>query len=123
MPDSPDDRQYRKLIDRLVDGCRGGQGQVGAVNVRRGVWNVNARADFLPDQHARNLLLAGLSIEHREIVAQMLADAHVGGVHAVLVALHEAEMPPFDKGYEGDPYHDFMGRLDDWDWPVGEDRF
>jgi hypothetical protein len=53
----------------------------------------------------------------------MLADAHVGGIHAVLVALNEAEMQPFDKGYEGTPYHDFIGRLDDWDWPVGEDRF
>jgi hypothetical protein len=48
---------------------------------------------------------------------------YVAGMHDALVALHEAEMSPFDKGYEGDPYHDFKGRLDDWDWPEGEARF
>jgi hypothetical protein len=79
VPDNPEDRQYRELIDRLVDDCRGGQGQVGANNVRRGFWNVNASADFLRDQHAVKLFLAGLSEEHRELVARMLADEFVGG--------------------------------------------
>ncbi len=123
MTDDSQDRQYRQLIDRLVVNCRGGQGQVGANNVRHGVWNANATADFLPDQHAVNVFLADLSAEHRELVARMLADEYVAGTHDVLVALYEAEMSPFDTGYEGDPFHDFMGRLDDWDWPEGEARF
>ncbi len=123
MPDTTEDHHYRELIDRLVSDCRAGQGQVGANKVRRGVWNVNASAEFLPDQHAVNEFLTDLSAEHRELVAHMLADQYVGGIHAVLVALYEAEVPPFDKGYEGDPFHDFVGRLDDWDWPIGDARF
>jgi hypothetical protein len=87
------------------------------------VWNANATADFLPDQDAVSVFLSELSAGHRELVARMLSDEYVAGMHDALVALHEAEMSPFDKGYEGDPYHDFKGRLDDWDWPEGEARF
>ena len=47
----------------------------------------------------------------------MLEQAFVGGVHETLVVLHEAEVSPFDQGYEGTPFHDFVGRLDDWPWP------
>jgi hypothetical protein len=32
--------------------------------------------------------------------------------------LHEAGIQPFEDGYEGTPYHDFVGRLIDWSWPV-----
>jgi hypothetical protein len=74
-------------------------------------------ADDLPDQHAANVLLARLDRSEREILAVMLAQAFVGGVHETLVVLHEAEIPPFDDGYEGTPFHDFVGRLDDWPWP------
>ena len=39
------------------------------------------------------------------------------GVHTALVALHEDAIPPFEDGYEGTPFNDFAGRLDDWEWP------
>jgi hypothetical protein len=29
---------------------------------------------------------------------------------------------PFDKAYEGTPFHDFVGRLDDWEWPKASKR-
>jgi hypothetical protein len=48
----------------------------------------------------------------------MLAGAFFGGVHETLVVLHEAGIRPFDDGYEGTPYHDFVGRLDGWEWPL-----
>jgi len=35
-----------------------------------------------------------------------------------LVVLHEENVTPFDHGCEGTPLHDFIGRLDDWEWPV-----
>jgi hypothetical protein len=47
----------------------------------------------------------------------------VGGVHSALVALHEAQLAPFDKAYEGTPFHDFIGRLDDWQWPKKSRRW
>lgn len=45
------------------------------------------------------------------------ADAYVAGVHDTLRVLHDAQVPPFEEGYEGTPFHDFMGRLNGWDWP------
>ena len=107
------------MIDRLVHACREGQGQIDSHRVRTGLWNraAGVDADDLPDQHAANVLLARLDRSEREILAVMLAQAFVGGVHETLVVLHEAEIPPFDDGYEGTPFHDFVGRLDDWPWP------
>ena len=116
--DNEEGRTYRNLIDRLVHDCREGQGQVGPSRARAALWNQNATPNDLPDQHAVNVLLARLSKEDREVIARILEGAFVGGVHAALVALHEAEIPPFDSGYEGTPFHDFMGRLSgDWEWP------
>ncbi len=46
----------------------------------------------------------------------------VEGVFNVLVALYEEGVRPFDRGYEGDPFHDFVARMNDWEWPVGEER-
>ena len=50
----------------------------------------------------------------------MLEEQFVGGVHETLVVLHEADIEPFDDGYEGTPFHDFVGRLTDWPWPDEE---
>jgi hypothetical protein len=47
----------------------------------------------------------------------MLEEALVAGVHETLVKLHEAQVEPFEDGYEGTPYHDFIGRLGGWEWP------
>jgi hypothetical protein len=113
------DRTYRDVIDRLVRACHDGQGQIGASRARAGLWNANADAqpDAMPDQRAMNRLLAGLDQAEREVLAQMLSEAFEGGVHETLVTLYDAEVPPFDAGYEGTPFHDFAGRLDHWSWP------
>lgn len=44
----------------------------------------------------------------------------VAGVFETLKVLEQAQIPPFENGYEGSPYEDFTGRLvlDDWPWPV-----
>ena len=70
-----------------------------------------------PDQHEFNVLLARISEADRDILARMLQQAFEGGVHATLVALHEAALAPFDRAYEGTPFHDFVGRLAGWTWP------
>ena len=65
-----------------------------------------------------NEVLARTPDEDREVLARMLIQTYEGGVHDTLRVLHDHELPPFDDGYEGTPYHDFMGRLrTDWDWP------
>ena len=45
------------------------------------------------------------------------ADAYVAGVHDALRVLHDEHVPPFEDGYEGTPFHDFIGRLNGWEWP------
>lgn len=97
--------------------CHDGQGQIDSERVRKGVWNQNANADFIPEQHQINLLLERLSPSDREILAGMLAQSVVTGVFETLKTLEEFQIEPFTDGYEGSPYHDFVGRLDDWSWP------
>ena len=108
---------YRDFVDHLVDDCHNGQGQIGARRVRAGLWNENATAQTIPDQHEINLLLARMSVADRKIVAELLAKAFEGGVFTTLVALEQFEIAPFESGYEGSPLNDFVGRLDDWEWP------
>lgn len=110
-------KQYREIIDALVQMCRDGQGQIGARRAREGIWNQNATADSIPDQHKINLFLKRLSSEDREILAGMLSQEVVTGVFETLKALEESQVPPFEEGYEGSPFNDFIGRLDDWEWP------
>ena len=110
--------KYRAVIDRLVREAKEGQGQIGPKRVRAGVWNKSATTSKMPDQRAINSLLAGMSTQDREVVARMLEECYVAGVHDTLVALNEAEIQPFEEGYEGSPFHDFMGRLNGWAWPT-----
>jgi hypothetical protein len=81
------------------------------------VWNANATSETMPDQHAINALLGRLPKADRRVLAELLRKQFIAGVHTVLVTLHEAELEPFDKGYEGTPFHDFVGRLAGWKWP------
>lgn len=72
----------------------------------------------MPEQHQINLLLKRLSAEDREIIASMLADSFAGGVFETLKTLEEFQVSPFEDGYEGSAYHDFVGRhITDWEWP------
>ena len=108
---------YRMFIDDLVEMCRNGQGQIGANKVLSGIWNQNATADFLQDQHEINLLLRRLSESDRKILATLFSSEDVTGDFETMKALETYEIPPFESGYEGSPFNDFIGRLDDWDWP------
>jgi hypothetical protein len=110
-------KTYRDVIDELVSMCRSGQGQIGSNRARAGVWNRNATARSLPEQHRYNLLLAKLSQADREVVAEMLAESVVTGVFETLKALETFGIAPFEEGYEGSPFNDFIGRLQDWEWP------
>ena len=99
-------RTYRGVIDELVKMCQDGQGQIGAVRARKGVWNRSAKADYLPDQHEINVLLSRVSASDREVLAKMLAKEVVTGVFETLKVLEQFEVPPFEDGYEGSPFND-----------------
>ena len=109
---------YRTAIDRLVAECRSGQGQIGSRRARSGVWNKNARSDSLHNQREINRLLSKLSEHQRETLARMLEHEFSSGIFETLKILQELRIEPFIDGYEGSPYHDFIGRLDDWEWPT-----
>jgi hypothetical protein len=110
---------YRAFIDEMVKVCRAGQGQIGAGRAREGVWNRNATPGLLSEQHAINVLLARLDAEERDVLAEMLAQEVVTGVFETLKALEAFKVAPFESGYEGSPFDDFIGRLGGWDWPEG----
>ncbi|MEM8746860.1 MAG: DUF6547 family protein [Actinomycetota bacterium] len=113
------DASYRSFID-LVDKCRTDFYEERALS---GVWNRNARPDFVPEDHEKNLLLQSLTLEQRRVLGAMLMELYVSGVFDTLVALHEEQIEPFDRGYESSPFNDFMGRLlGDWDWPTDRER-
>jgi len=118
MTSSTKPKLYRDFIDEVVEMCHTGQGQIRAERVREGVWNSNASARRFPDQHRVNLLLARLAQDDRETIATMLAEAVQQGVFETLKALENFEIAPFQEGYEGSPYNDFIGRLsNEWAWP------
>ena len=47
----------------------------------------------------------------------MLAGEVVTGVFETLKALEQFQIAPFEDGYEGSAFEDFIGRLNDWNWP------
>jgi hypothetical protein len=110
-------KKYRDIIDALVSMCQEGQGQIAARRVRDGIWNQNATEDFIPEQHEINLFLQRLTVSEREILAEMLAQEVVKGVFETLKTLEAFQVPPFEEGYEGSPFDDFLWRLDEWEWP------
>ena len=114
---------YRAVIDEMVLVCREGQGQIGPDRARAGLWNKSATPKFLPDQHAINVLLERLTVAERKVLAGMLAHEVEVGMFEALKALEKYEVPPFEDGYEGSPFHDFVGRMaGDWDWPEGRPK-
>jgi hypothetical protein len=115
MPSKP--QVYRDVIDALVDMCKNVQGQVGPDRARRGLWNQNATSEFIPDQHEINLFLARLSPKDRETLAAMLEHQVEVGVHQTLAILGDHGIEPFVEGYEGAAYNDFVGRMQEWEWP------
>lgn len=117
MPRPVKPQAYRALIDHLVDTCRNGSGQIGPECVKAGIWDERASPDLRPANHTINRFLSRMSGADREILARLLAKEFEHGVFETLKALEQFEIAPFESGYEGSPYNDFVGRLDNWEWP------
>jgi hypothetical protein len=120
MTDSDPHRAYRALIDALVHQCREGQGALGRRRAEAGLWNPNATRSEDAEEWEFNELLKALTPKQREVLGRLLSRQFESGVHTALAELHFAELPPFEDGYEGTPFHDFMARLAGWwEWPKG----
>jgi len=108
---------YRDFIDHLVEMCRHGQGQIAARRITAGSWNQNASANDFADQHRVNSLLAKLGAADRQALAQLMSAEVELGVFETLKALERFGIGPFESGYEGSSFNDFIGRLNGWAWP------
>jgi len=109
---------YRDAIDEMVRSCHEGQGQISSRWVLSGDWLSHLDADTYPEEHATSQFVAGLSQGDRQILAKMLEQSFEGGMFNALVCLEKFEIAPFEDGYEGSAFNDFIGRLTcDWDWP------
>jgi hypothetical protein len=103
---------YRDIIDELVDMCHNGQGNIGAKRAVEGIWNENAKPDFIEDQYKINLLLAKLNREDRKTLAELLSHEVQVGVFETLKVLEQYRIALLEDGYEGSPYNDYVGRVE-----------
>jgi hypothetical protein len=105
-----------------------------------GVWNQNATKSAIARRRKElaRMKIASPKIERmwqaqfeintllsreRKVVGRMLSDAFNAGAGIVLKELYDANINPFDKAYEGSPFHDFIGRLGGWPWPKARRRY
>jgi len=113
-----ENKLYREMIDELVNMVKTGQGQIGSNRAKEGIWNKNAKRDgILDDQYEYNKLLKKLDQDERLVLARLLEEQVKTGVFETLKALENKKIKPFDEGYEGSPFEDFIGRMNDWEWP------
>jgi hypothetical protein len=118
QPSSPIDA-YKEIIDQLVTETSNG------VNERL----VVREGGFLETSDSRvfNPFLRSLSTEQRQMLAQILHAERISAIHDVLAVLtwwvnaREAGFTfrgePMPVGLEGGLHLDYIGRLNDWQWP------
>lgn len=109
-------REYKRFIDSLVKR----KISVVAKRIRDGVWNPDLQA---PSDHKKyNQLLASLSQEQRDLIAEIVQDVRIGGIHDTLVVLEEYKLLRNDielatEPYGTENYYDFIARLAGDTWP------
>ena len=79
------------------------------------------------DNKAKNELLASLSPEQREVLAQILEDEHIAGMHTALAYLNEImDLDGLELSQDGQAiknnyfeslHYDFICRCEGDDWP------
>ena len=72
----------------------------------------------MPSRAVLTPILTGSICGEQAILALMLAHEVEAGVFETLKVLEQYEIAPFEDGYEGSPFHDFIGRISgEWEWP------
>ncbi len=111
---------YKEIIDQLV--TETSHGVTGKLVLRQGGFLETS------DDRVFNPLLTSLSTEHRQLLSQMLHAERVAAIHDVLAVLtwwvvargvgftFRGEPMPVELSGTG-LHGDFIGRLDNWEWP------
>jgi hypothetical protein len=121
-PDEPTTalEAYKAIIDGLVEQSH----SVAERLVREEAAFSKARGEG-----AANALVKKLSPQDRATLAAMLHEERVGGIHDALASLEwwtdcrdfaltfKGEVMPI--GFAEGMHHDYIGRLNDWEWPEG----
>jgi uncharacterized protein DUF6547 len=110
--------QYKALLDALV----------ATSPAPDATWVRNGSYPDIPDNQDINALLASLTVAQRDIVARMIQEAKVGGVHDAVVALLDdggyrlsrdgVELPYQPFGTES--HFDYIARLNGQEWPEAD---
>jgi hypothetical protein len=123
MPEAPIET-YKRIIDSLVEFTPSVSADL---IINEGIYS-RGRSEFTKEM---NGFVRSLSPEQRQTLAKMLTDERRSGIgqvladltwwitcHGVGLTVHGAAMPVelSGMGLEGD----YVGRLDDWDWPKGD---
>lgn len=108
---------YKAFIDGLVE-------RKDSITAR---W---VKGDGFPkteDNNAKNELLATLSPEQKGIIAEMLQDEHIAGIHTTLAYINKMmdldglELHQDDESYPNDYFeslhYDFISRCEGDEWP------
>lgn len=122
-PNSPIDA-YKAIIDQLVSETSHGVSE--KLVAEKCIWTKS------PGEDAANAFVGRLSTEDRHILARMLHYERTGAIHDVLAVLtwwtscagvgltFQGEPMPVELSGMG-MHGDYVGRLDDWEWPQGDD--
>ena len=110
--------QYKALLDALV----------ATSPAPDATWVRNGSYPDIPDNQDINALLASLTVAQRDIVARMMQEAKVGGIHDAVVALLDdggyrlsrdgVELPYQPFGTES--HFDYIARLNGQEWPEAD---
>ncbi len=123
--------EYQEFVDSLVRRRE----SVEARRVREGVWHKEPHPDqardselltsVLQEQVKYNELLAGLSQDQRELIAEIVQHARDSSFHDVLVLMTDKDYRLTRNGVElafepyGTPsFYDFVARRDGTPWPT-----
>lgn len=104
-------KTYREIIDALAHECHNGQGQIVSK------WIENNK---YPEDPEVVEFFKKLSSREKEILTRLVSKSFEDGVFNSLKILETFQITPFEDGYEGSSYNDFIGRLDKnnpWQWP------
>ena len=69
------------------------------------------------DNKAKNDLLATLTPEQKDVLAEMLQDEHIAGIHTTLAYELHQDGESYPNDYFESLHYDFISRCDGDEWP------
>ena len=121
---------YKAFIDGLVERKDSMTALCGLVERKDSMTALWVKGDGFPkteDNKAKNALLAALTPEQKGVLAEMLQDEHIAGIHDTLAYINEMmDLEGLELHQDGESYpndyfeslhYDFISRCDGDEWP------